>query len=306
MVKVERFFAEPIIFPHMDKRMGNNINGPSIIHMPKWAKNNLGAYHLYFSDHKGSYIRLAFSETVTGPWSIYSPGALELKHSLFITEDPMDEALYAHIASPDVHIDHAKKCFWMYFHGQLDTGDQVTRVAKSKDGINFDVKKAILGPPYFRVFEHENWIYALCWGGEIWRSKDWCSPFEKGPKILPFEPSEKHLPSFRHGEIFLRNSVLHIFFSNIGDNPEAILHTKIDVSNDWMDWKISSIEKILEPELIWEGSDLPVMMSAVGAALGELRELRDPCVFQDVDGQVYLLYSAAGESAIGLVKLNDI
>ena len=119
MVKVERFFAEPIIFPHMDKRMGSNINGPSIIHMPKWAKNNLGEYHLYFSDHKGSYIRLAFSETVTGPWSIYSPGALELKHSLFITEDPLDEALYAHIASPDVHIDHAKKCFGCIFMDNL-------------------------------------------------------------------------------------------------------------------------------------------------------------------------------------------
>ena len=56
----------------------------------------------------------------------------------------------------------------------------------------------------------------------------------------------------------------------------------------------------------WEGSDLPVLISVVGAASGRLRELRDPCVFQDVDGQVYLLYSAAGESAIGIVKLNDI
>ena len=80
----------------------------------------------------------------------------------------------------------------------------------------------------------------------------------------------------------------------------------MDISNDWMDWKISSIQKILEPALIWEGSDLPVLISVVGAASGRLRELRDPCVFQDVDGQVYLLYSAAGESAIGIVKLNDI
>ena len=105
--------------------------------------------------------------------------------------------------------------------------------------------------------------------------------------------------------IFKENSEA-IFFSNINEKPEAILHTKMDISNDWMDWKISSIQKILEPALIWEGSDLPVLISVVGAASGRLRELRDPCVFQDVDGQVYLLYSAAGESAIGLVKLNDI
>ena len=286
--------------------MGDNINGPSIIQMPKWAKKKLGAYHLYFSDHKGSYIRLAFSESITGPWYIYSLGALELSESLFITEDPLGEVLYAHIASPDVHIDHAKKCFWMYFHGQLDNGDQVTRVAESKDGITFYVKETVLGPPYFRAFEYDNWIYALCWGGELWRSKDFYFPFEKGPKILPFDSGKIKLPSFRHGETFLRDSVLHIFFSNIGDKPEAILHTKIDILNDWLDWKVGSIEKILEPELVWEGSDLPILASVVGAAPGRLRELRDPCVFEDLDGQVYLLFSAAGESAIGIVKLNDI
>jgi len=306
MVKVERFFAKPIIFPHMDKRMGDNINGPSIIQMPKWAKKELGAYHLYFSDHKGSYIRLASSDSITGPWEIYSLGALELGDSLFITEDPSDKSLYAHIASPDVHIDHEKKCFWMYFHGQLENGDQVTRVAVSKDGIFFSVKEAILGPPYFRAFEYNNWIYAICWGGEIWRSKDWCSPFEKGPLILPFDNKNINLPSCRHGEVFLRDSVLHIFFSNIGDKPEKILHTKIDIVSDWKDWKVSLINTIIEPKLAWEGGNLPLSKSVIGAAETRVRELRDPCVFEDFDEQVYLFYSGSGERGIGVVKLFDI
>jgi hypothetical protein len=44
--------------------MGDKINGPSIIQIPKWVKNKLGLYHLYFSDHKGSYIRLTFSNSI--------------------------------------------------------------------------------------------------------------------------------------------------------------------------------------------------------------------------------------------------
>ena len=306
MVKVERFFSEPIIFPHMDKRMGGNINGPSIIKMPRWVKNKLGAYYLYFADHKGSFIRMAFSESVTGPWSIYSKGVLELSQSLFLTEDPLDDSLYAHIASPDVHIDYEKKCFWMYFHGQIDDGEQVTRIAQSQDGITFYAREPILGPPYFRAFQYNNWIYALCWGGELWRSKDWSTPFDKGPKILPFDINKVNLPSFRHGEVFCRRNILNVFFSNIGDRPEAILHTQIDISGDWLDWTVNNVEKILEPELFWEGADLPMLKSVIGAASGKLRELRDPCVFEDFDTQVYLLFSAAGESAIGIVKLHDI
>ena len=42
----------------MDGRMGANINGPAIIRMPSWCREKLGEYHLYFSDHKGKYIRL--------------------------------------------------------------------------------------------------------------------------------------------------------------------------------------------------------------------------------------------------------
>ena len=306
MLKVERFFAQPIIFPHMDKKMGDNINGPSIIQMPKWAKKKLGDYHLYFSDHKGSYIRLAFSDSITGPWKTYDIGALELSASLFITEQPSDKTLYAHIASPDVHIDYEKKCFWMYFHGQLDNGEQVTRVAVSNDGLSFTVKAPILGPPYFRAFEYHNWIYAICWGGEIWRSKDWWSPFEKGPLILPFNDKNIKLPSFRHGEVFLRDSVLHIFFSNIGDQPEKILHTTINILSDWKDWKVGLINTILEPELAWEGVGQPLLKSVVGAAETRVRELRDPCVFEDFDEQVYLFYSGSGEGGIGVVKLIDI
>ena len=151
-IKVERFHSKPIIFPYMDNRMGCNINGPAIIRMPSWCKEKLATYHLYFSDHKGKYIRLAFSNIITGPWKIYSPGVLDLNNSLFISSDPPEppEAerppwakkmkggyLYAHIASPDINFDDKERIFRMYYHGLLSNGNQVTRLAISKNCLKF-------------------------------------------------------------------------------------------------------------------------------------------------------------------------
>ncbi len=57
----------------MDARMGDNINGPSVIEAPSWAGPALGRTYLYFADHKGTYIRLAHADALEGPWRIHSP-----------------------------------------------------------------------------------------------------------------------------------------------------------------------------------------------------------------------------------------
>ncbi|MGI9373404.1 MAG: hypothetical protein ACR2OJ_12985, partial [Hyphomicrobiales bacterium] len=179
-LRVERLLDAPIIAPHMDDRMGDNINGPAIVRMPDWAEGRLGTYHLYFSDHKGKYIRLAYADALMGPWHIHTPGALDLENSLFEkadpSEPPFDERpawakkmkggyLYAHIASPDVHIDHEARKIRMYYHGLLWNGDQQTRLALSADGLNFRPLEPLLGPPYFRAFTYEGYIYTITWGG---------------------------------------------------------------------------------------------------------------------------------------------
>lgn len=61
-VNAKRLLNVPIIHPHMGARIGDNINNPSIIRVPKWVKNPLGHYYLYFSDHKGQYIRMAYAD----------------------------------------------------------------------------------------------------------------------------------------------------------------------------------------------------------------------------------------------------
>ena len=82
----------------MDESLGNNIAGPSLIRVPKWIMNPLGRYYLYFSAHKGDFIRLTYADRLEGPWQIYKKGTLQLEESLFpttpskqtveITQDP--------------------------------------------------------------------------------------------------------------------------------------------------------------------------------------------------------------------------
>ena len=83
---------------------------------------------------------------------------------------------------------------------------------------------------------------------------------------------------------------------------EIISDSKIDPNKDIA----KEINTILEPELAWEGADLNLEHSVMGAVDGKVRELRDPCVFEDNDGKVYLLYCGGGESGIGIVRLNNI
>src|SRR5687767_15557512 len=89
---IRRFPENPIIRPNMDARMGDNINGPSLIRVPDWVERPLGRYYLYFGHHDGRYIRLAYADDLHGPWQTHKPGVLPLAASHFA----------GHIASPDV------------------------------------------------------------------------------------------------------------------------------------------------------------------------------------------------------------
>ena len=86
----------------------------------------------------------------------------------------------------------------------------------------------------------------------------------------------------------------------MGDRPERILHSTVDLRGDWIGWKPSDPVTLLEPELPWEGAELPLETSVMGGLDRRVRELRDPCVFVDADGAAYLLYCGAGESGIGI------
>ncbi len=295
-VRVERLLDRPIITPEMDASMGSNIAGPSLIRVPDWIENPLGRYYLYFADHRGTYIRLAYADALTGPWTTHEPGTLQLSQSHFpITCPPCaPEGAYAHVASPDVHVDDAERRIVMYVHGR-DVGRQVTRVAVSEDGVRFEGRPDVLGRPYFRAFRHDGFVYALAMPGVFYRSRDGLTGFEEGPQLFT--------PDMRHSALLRRGTRLFVFFTQRRDAPERVLVSTIDLTGDWMGWQESTPVEVLRPERPWEGANLPVEPSRGGSIDVPVNQLRDPAIFEE-DGRVYLLYAVAGERGIGLAEVH--
>ena len=285
-VEVSRFPQNPIIRPGMPGLTGAdgaNINGPSLVAVPPWLPNALGRYYLYFADHNGSYIRLAYAAHLEGPWTIHVGGGLSLDDSEF------DH----HIASPDVHVDEAGRRIVMYYHGRRKDAPvtrQTTHVAVSEDGIQFREHSQDLGASYFRVFRWRGDVYALAVGGELYRARNpadpWTEMWETG--VYPFRSEGTPRAPFRHAAVQLDGDTLTVYFSRVRDAPERIMRSTILLTDDWRSWRASDPVTLLEPAEPYEGADLPVEPSQGGAAPGRTRQLRDPAVFRE-GGRTYLL-----------------
>lgn len=285
-MKVHRFSNNPIIYPNMDDRMGDNINGPSLIRVPEWVQNPLGKYYLYFAHHQGTYIRLAFADKLEGPWHLHSPGVLKLSDSFF----------NYHIASPDVHVLNDRHEIRMYYHGCClpDPPHQFTRLATSQDGLHFTAHPGILGTSYWRAFYWQDYWYILEMPGTFRRSLTGISDFEEGPKRF-----NVHM---RHSAVQIKNESLFVFYSNAYDCPEQILHTSIHLDADWHKWQTCEPRTLLTAEMEYEGADCPVLPSERGSIHHAVHQLRDPCIFEE-KGKTYLLYSVAGEHGIAIGEL---
>lgn len=289
-----RLAHNPIVTPELSPSLGDNINGPSLIRAPSWVSKPLGKYYLYFAHHQGTYIRLAYADQLDGTWKIYEPGTLHIQDAAICHD---------HVASPDVHVDQANRRILMYFHCPAqgvgkDIGDQKSVLATSPDGIRFTVKPKALGAPYFRVFFWNGYYYSIARAGVFSRSRDGESPFEEGPTLFNENPNV----TLRHAAVDLRGNRLAVYYSRIGDAPERILVSYIDLTPDWKHWKASPPVTVLAPEKDWEGADQPIEVSKIDLAPGKVRQLRDPAIFRE-NGQTYLLYSVAGESGIAIAKL---
>ena len=321
-VQVERLLDAPMISADTHPSIGENIQGPSLIRVPDWVEDPLGRYYLYFADHKGAYIRLAYADDLLGPWRVHVPGSLQLGESHFpvtppevpegareevyeryraagmdpqaLPHDPVFEMTAPHIASPDVHVDDARRKIIMYYHGLSGFGVQESRVALSEDGIRFEALEETLGRTYMRAFSWQDRIYVLAMPGVFYRSEDGLSGFEAGPVLFN--------RNMRHNAVLVRGHELLVFWTQVGDVPERILLSRIDLRPDWTEWQASDPVEILRPERHWEGADAPLEPSVRSVAYGHVNQLRDPAIFEE-DGRTYLLYAVAGESGIGIAEL---
>ncbi len=321
------------------KKQGSNINGPSVIRVPDWMPLEKRAdpkaeYYLYFGHHGGKYIRMAWAEKIAGPYSLFGMhmlaegkprGVLDLgKTDRIVLENDLE--IFDHIASPDVHVDDAGKRIVMYFHGPTKYKgkgggglDQKTFVAFSDDGLDFNgaILPVKLGLAYMRVFTRGGRTYGIASRGAIYLAPE--NPFTppdgfdfsrdlwklqgSGYEDNPFhEAAARDSTRLRHVALHVTGHMAQIFYSRVGDNPERILLTTIDLDGGVLAPSHPSAE-ILKPEVEWEGSDLPLKPSR-GGAQTNVRQLRDPYVFEDGDGKLFLFYSGKGEEGIGLARLS--
>jgi len=101
--------------------------------------------------------------------------------------------------------------------------------------------------------------------------------------------------------VLVDDGVLHVFYSRIGDSPERIVLSVVDLAGDWSTWAAGPATTVLQPETDHEGVFLPVHPSRPGMAPDPVRELRDPAVLREGD-RVYLAYSTAGEQGIAVAQ----
>ena len=321
-VTVTRFTQNPLITVDSSQTLGGNVNGPSVIRVPDWVERPLGKYYMYFAHHRGTYIRLAYADSLHGPWKVYVPGVLNVSATaLFRPQpDPPYEiyGVYTHVASPEVLVDDANKRIVMWVHGQFSDGkkwpedpveahawlqkngyNQVTQVTVSTDGLHFKAQPAISPEPYLRVFEHGGQYFGIVRLGRLVRSGDPLQPFENGPN--PFRDTP-YSGKVRHVALLVDGDTLHIFLSVIGAAPESILHTTMSLTGDWKDWKVGAFDSVLKPEARYECPDWPVRESEVGEIYGAARQLRDPALYveRSADGKekLTLFYTVCGEQGV--------
>ncbi len=339
--------GEPIITEAMfvaagaTGREGRNINGPSIIRVPDWiAPENRAdpsaVYYLYFAHHGGNYIRMAWAEHIEGPWHLYNIGSGVSVGSRSVLLDLGSDdqinignniTVYNHIASPDVHADDANQRIIIYFHGPTTYDGrnigQRSFVATSSYGLDFSggIEPVILGGNYFRVFEYGGTMYALDNRADVYIAPDqndpWTPPegFDFSSTLWtrsPNDPFENDLVGtgllVRHTAVHLIGNTMQVFYSRIGDTPERIQMSTIDLSvGDCNLWDSTyPPEEILQAELLWEGGDILPRASSGGSAPENVNQLRDPHVFGDIDGRLYLSYCGRGEDAIGIARLEPV
>ncbi len=321
VMTVHRLTDEPVITADLDPSIGTNIQGPSLIRVPDWVSGRLGRYYLYFADHKGTWIRLAWADELTGPWTIHRKGTLHLEESGFLTSPaaiprkyqartglggwatgptegvpaPLDSATKPHIASPDVHVRDDRQEIIMYFHGLEGFANQKTRVAVSRDGIHFRVLEPLVANSYLRMYRSGDSWYGLAMPGIFYRSPDGLSGFTSSPvRLFP--------DTMRHSALLLRGEDLFVFWTRVGDVPEHILVTRVNTSGDWSQWKNEGTIDLLYPEKSWEGATLPLVPSVRDAINVPVNQLRDPAIYQEGE-KTFLLYAVAGESGIAIAEL---
>jgi hypothetical protein len=282
----------------LGKTAGQFTNGPTVIKVPDWVEDPLGTYYMYIADHHGLDIRLAFSDSLSGPWAVSPKPVLRLKRTLAIRDQ---------IASPDVYIDDASHMIYMTVHGKpIGKGyeNQVSVLVESQDGIVFAQDPSYAGSiwatfAYARILKiDDTFVQFDPKAHKVSRADFITGPFSATVDYsLPID--RKH----RHASVLLDGSTIVIYYTRVRDAPERIYRATIDASQPWGEWALANEQCVRRPELSWEGAKFPVDFSKGGPA-NSVNQLRDPFIYDDGTHRA-LFYSYAGESGIAMVTISE-
>ena len=282
----------------LGKTAGQFTNGPTVIKIPDWVEDSLGTYYMYIADHHGLDIRLAFSDSLSGPWTVSPKPVLRLDETLAIRE---------HIASPDVYINDDSQTIYMTVHGEpVSTmyDDQVSVLVESQDGIVFAQDPSYAGSiwatfAYARILKiGDTFVRIDPAKRQVSRSDSIAGPFS-APVRYSLPIKQRH----RHASVLLDGSTIVIYYTRVRDAPERIYRATIDASQPWGEWALTNEQCVRRPELSWEGAKFPVEFSNLGPA-NSVNQLRDPFIYDDGTDRA-LFYSYAGESGIAMVTISE-
>lgn len=320
---VERFSTNPLITVASSPTLGGNVNGATVIRVPDWVDKPLGRYYMYFANHMGEFVRLAYADALTGPWRIHEPGVLHVKDTAFYRPQPDPPGpradFYTHVASPEVRIDAERRRIVLWVHGWWTNGErwpdtlpaarawardrgygQFTQGAESVDGLQFTLRAPITRTSYLRVFERAGQFYGVSRLGVLSRSADPLAAFTLGQSLFRDGP---YAGRVRHVAVLPRGDSLLVFFTAIGDAPERVLMARVDLRGDWNAWKAGDAVEVIRPEAPYECATLPNVPSASGDIDEPAHQIRDPFVFEE-DGRAFLFYAVCGEQGIAGARID--
>jgi hypothetical protein len=302
-----------------------SINFASPMKVPHWLPNPLGRYYMYFSNHHGYFIQLAYADKVEGPWTVYAPPTLTLEQVYKVnnnTYDPKNLDDSTEAASPEIYVDEENRLIRMYYHRRIPSENfsnaNSTSVAFSTDGIHFTPVPGTIAAPYVRVFTWDrdpDHVYLVDRVGRLLRSADGYTNLEWGNTAIgdaftneTMVNGDGYTGLVRHIGVMVSGDLLYIFGTRIGDAPERILYTWMDLDCLRTNWKACApVGKALEgfrSEYDYEGVNAPIKPSQKGSKDGNfVHQLRDPAPFAD-KGKCYIFYAIAGESGIAGARID--
>ena len=255
----ERFAENPLITFSRSPSIGDNANGPTVIRVPRWVQRPLGRYYMYFAHHSGQFIRLAYADSVRGPWKIHEPGVLKVADTAFYRPqpDPADSpsGVYTHLASPEIYIDESRSesCCGSMECGPRDSGGP-SAAGRGGVGEAARVRAIHAGGRVARRIDvprpahHQTELLARdSLRGTLLRYGQTRATAQSVESARRLRTRWQSVPRFTvRGSSASRvaardNGLLHIVFSAIGDAPENILYTTVSMKGDWDTWRIGPV-----------------------------------------------------------------